>query len=151
MKRFAIVGLVAALMAGCVRVEYPAQAAAARAPQPYAQPGSYAQPVNGVQPVSFVRGAFSTQAPLANTQFAPGTQVVARQAPQRVVYQRARERRVIARPKRSVGTSALIIGSSAAGGAGIGALIGGKKGAGIGAIAGGGAAALWDQITRRKQ
>jgi hypothetical protein len=142
MKRFAIVGLVAALMAGCVRVEYPAQSAAAQTPQTL--PNGYAQPVNYAQPVSYAP-------PLANTQFVPATQVVAREvAPQRVVYQRAPERRVIRRPKRSVGTSALIIGGSAAGGAGIGALIGGKRGAGIGALAGGGAAALWDQITRRK-
>lgn len=150
MKRFAIVGLVAALMAGCVRVEYPAQSAAAQTPQTL--PNGYAQPVNYAQPVSYAQPAYATQAPLANTQFVPATQVVAREvAPQRVVYQRAPERRVIRRPKRSVGTSALIIGGSAAGGAGIGALIGGKRGAGIGALAGGGAAALWDQITRRKQ
>ena len=72
-------------------------------------------------------------------------------APARVAYQPARERVVVAKPKRSVKQSAVIIGSSAGVGAGLGALIGGKKGAGIGAIAGGGAAALWDQITRRKQ
>jgi hypothetical protein len=95
-----------------------------------------------------------TQAALPNTQLVrPVSQpdVVTRgAAPQRVAYQRAPER-VVTKPKRSVGTSALIIGSSAAGGAGIGAMIGGKKGAGIGAIAGGGAAALWDQITRRQK
>jgi hypothetical protein len=138
MIRVAVVGLVAALLAGCVRVEYPAPSAYAQAPQ--AAPGAYAQPVNyavpsGYLPVSLV----------------PANQVVTRvAAPERVVYQRAPERRVVSRPKRSVGTSAIIIGSSAAGGAGIGALIGGKKGAGIGALAGGGAAALWDQITRHK-
>ena len=94
-----------------------------------------------------------TQAAIPDTRFvrtASQPEVVTRQAaPQRIVYQRSPER--IARPKRSVGTSALIIGSSAAGGAGLGALIGGKKGAGIGAIASGGAAALWDQITRHRQ
>ena len=51
---------------------------------------------------------------------------------------------------RSVKKSAVIIGSSAGVGAGIGAAIGGKKGALIGAVTGGGGAALWDQITRRK-
>jgi hypothetical protein len=93
-----------------------------------------------------------TQSAIPNTQFVrPASQSgVSTAAAQRAVYQRAPER-VVARPKRSVGTSALIIGSSAAGGAGIGAMIGGKKGAGIGAIAGGGAAALWDQITRRQK
>jgi hypothetical protein len=70
-------------------------------------------------------------------------------APQRVVYQRAPER-VVRHPKRSVKKSAVIIGSSAGVGAGVGALLGGKKGAGIGALVGGGGAALWDQITRHK-
>jgi hypothetical protein len=148
MKRFAILGLVAALMTGCVRVEYPAQSNSAQAPQVlpsgYA-PVNYAPPINGAQPVAYV------SAPLANTRLVPVNQVVTREAaPARVVYQRAPERRVASRPTRSVGTSAFIIGGSAAGGAGLGALIGGKKGAGIGALAGGGAAALWDQITRRK-
>jgi hypothetical protein len=72
-------------------------------------------------------------------------------APQRVVYQPAPQRRVVeVKPTRSVKKSAVIIGSSAGVGAGVGALIGGKKGAGIGALVGGGGAALWDQITRRK-
>jgi len=150
MVRFAALGLVAALMTGCVRVEYPAPSAYAQTPQ--AVPGGYAQPVNSAQPVNYAPPATFTQAPIADPRIVPANQVVTRTAaPERVVYQRAPERRVVTRPKRSVGTSALIIGSSAAGGAGIGALIGGKKGAGIGAIAGGGAAALWDQITRRKQ
>jgi hypothetical protein len=70
-------------------------------------------------------------------------------APRRVAYQRAPER--IVRPKRSVKTSAIIIGSSAGAGAGLGALIGGKKGALIGAAVGGGGATLWDQITRNKR
>ena len=54
------------------------------------------------------------------------------------------------RKSRSVKKSAVIIGSSAAVGAGIGALTKGKKGALIGAAIGGGGAAVWDQITRRK-
>ncbi len=73
---------------------------------------------------------------------------VVRTVPARqVVY---RDEVVRARPKRSVAKSAVIIGSAAGGGAGIGALIGGKKGALIGAAVGGGGATLWDQITRRK-
>jgi uncharacterized membrane protein len=51
---------------------------------------------------------------------------------------------------RSVKKSAVIIGSSAGVGAGVGAAVGGKKGALIGAAIGGGGAAVWDQITRRK-
>lgn len=113
---------------------------------PVGTTGTVPAAVPGYAPGSYV------QAPLADTQFVPATQVVTRQiAPTRVVYQQVPERRIIVRrPKRSVRTSALIIGGSAAGGAGIGALIGGKRGAGIGALAGGGAAALWDQITRHR-
>ena len=51
---------------------------------------------------------------------------------------------------RSVKKSAIIIGSSAGIGAGVGAAISGKKGALIGAAIGGGGAAIWDQMTRRK-
>jgi hypothetical protein len=54
------------------------------------------------------------------------------------------------REPRSVKKSAIIIGSSSGVGAGVGAAVGGKKGALIGAAIGGGGAALWDQITRRK-
>ena len=51
-------------------------------------------------------------------------------------------------PKRSWQKSALLIGGSAGAGAGIGALMGGKKGAGIGALIGGGSAAIYDQVKR---
>jgi len=51
---------------------------------------------------------------------------------------------------RSVKKSAVIIGSSAGVGAAVGAAAKGKKGALIGAAIGGGGAAIWDQITRRK-
>jgi len=50
---------------------------------------------------------------------------------------------------RSVKKSAIIIGSSAGIGAGLGGAISGKKGALIGAALGGGGAAIWDQMTRR--
>ena len=52
-------------------------------------------------------------------------------------------------PRRSWQKSALLIGGSAAGGAGLGGLIGGKKGALAGAAIGGGAAAIYDQVKRR--
>jgi hypothetical protein len=48
---------------------------------------------------------------------------------------------------RSLGKSVLIVGGSAAAGAGIGALAGGKKGAGIGAIAGGLGGFIYDRVT----
>ena len=52
------------------------------------------------------------------------------------------------RKKRSWEKEALIIGGSAAGGAGIGALVGGKKGAAIGAAAGGVGGLIYDLTTR---
>jgi hypothetical protein len=97
---------------------------------------------------------YGTAAPVENTRVVPASYPAAQPAvitrsASPVTYQRAPER--IARPKRSVAKSAVIIGSSAGIGAGVGAAVGGKKGAGIGALIGGGGAALWDQITRRKQ
>lgn len=67
---------------------------------------------------------------------------------QQVVYD-DRPARVVKRG-RSVTKSAVIIGSSAGIGAGVGAAIHGKKGALIGAAISGGGAAIWDQMTRRK-
>lgn len=52
------------------------------------------------------------------------------------------------KPRRSWQKSALLIGGSAGTGAGLGALIGGKKGALAGAAIGGGAAAIFDQVKR---
>ena len=51
--------------------------------------------------------------------------------------------------KRTWQKSAILIGGSAAGGAGIGGLVGGKKGALAGAAIAGGAAAIYDQVKRR--
>jgi hypothetical protein len=125
---------------------------------PIGMSGSY----GGASPVAYQPGGpavvpasygYTQPVPLENTRIvrtAYPQQVVTREAaPQRVVYQPARER-VVTQPKRSVKKSAIIIGSSAGVGAAIGAAAGGKKGAGIGALIGGGGAAVWDQITRRK-
>jgi hypothetical protein len=128
---------------------YGATAPVGYAPAPSVVPAGYAYaPALGApQPV------YGEGGPYDNTQYvrtAYPQQVVTRQsAPQRVVYQPARER-IVQKPKRSVKKSAIIIGSSAGVGAAIGAAAGGKKGAGIGALIGGGGAAVWDQITRRK-
>jgi hypothetical protein len=109
-------------------------------------------PAAYMTPVAMPVGYGYSQTALPDTQFvrtAYTQPVVTRAAaPQRVAYQPARER--VTKPKRSVKKSAVIIGSSAGVGAGVGALVGGKKGAGIGALVGGGGAALWDQITRRQ-
>jgi hypothetical protein len=74
-------------------------------------------------------------------------------APRRTVYRTAgQEERVVVRersaPQRSWGKTALILGGSAASGAGVGGIVGGKKGALIGAAIGGGAASIYE-ATRR--
>jgi hypothetical protein len=122
------------------------------APSPAAYPAATAVAYqNGFQPVAYA----PAPAPLDNTRIvrtAYPQEVVMREAAPRVVSaQRAPERIVYRQPKRSVKKSAVIIGSSAGVAAGIGAAVGGKKGAGIGALLGGGGAAIWDQVTRRKQ
>jgi hypothetical protein len=106
---------------------------------------------SGFQPVSDVQPAPPEPMRIVRTAY-PQDVVTREAAPRRVSsYQRAPERVIVRQPKRSVQKSAIIIGSSAGVGAGIGAAVGGKKGAGIGALLGGGGAAIWDQITRRKQ
>ena len=54
-----------------------------------------------------------------------------------------------AEPRRSWKKTALVIGGSTAGAAGVGGLIGGKKGALIGAGVGGGAAAIYEAMKRK--
>jgi hypothetical protein len=103
-----------------------------------------------------------TATPVTYRQSAPAPQVVYDDlGPARVV--RSAEPITVARPEqaqvvyrepvkktRSVKKSAVIIGSSAGVGAAVGAAVKGKKGALIGAAIGGGGAAIWDQVTRRK-
>jgi hypothetical protein len=124
----------------CVSGQY----AAAPAPVPVA----YQPAVPAAVPVNYAVPAQQQFVPLENTRVVPVQPypAAAPAAPRRAVYQRAPER--VLRSQRSVKKSAVIIGSSAAGGAGLGALLGGKKGAAIGAVVGGGGATLWDQITR---
>jgi len=81
-------------------------------------------------------------------------------APRRTVYRTARSsapvyrqapvyREVERTPQRSKTKTALVIGGSAASGAGLGAIIGGKKGALVGAVLGGGAASIYEATRRR--
>ena len=113
-----------------------------------AAPAAYQPAVPAAMPVNYAVPAQQSFVPLDNTRVVPVQPypAAAPVAPRRVAYQRAPER--VVRSTRSVKKSAVIIGSSAAGGAGLGALLGGKKGAAVGAIVGGGGATLWDQITR---
>ncbi len=86
---------------------------------------------------------------------APATRVVRTQSPTRTVYRPAETRETVVyrdeevRPERTKTKTALIIGGSAASGAGVGAIFGGKKGALIGAAIGGGAASIYEASRRR--
>lgn len=65
------------------------------------------------------------------------------------VSESPRPRRTVAEaPKRNWKKTAMVVGGSAAGGAGVGALIGGKKGALVGAAIGGGAGTLYEVLKK---
>jgi hypothetical protein len=115
------------------------------------QPTAYVQTVDGqivpVTPATPAAGVSSLQqgfVPVA----APRSV-----APQRTVYRTAapvQERVVVQREGsgRSWQKTAMIIGGSTAGGAGVGGIMGGKKGALIGAAIGGGAASIYEATKR---
>jgi hypothetical protein len=121
------------------------------------QPAAYAPPLlqaPAAQPHQLVTPvAYRTAPPqqvyrdVADTEIVPVSRRSSSAQPVRarqVVYDEPRVER------RSVKKSAIIIGSSAGVGAGVGAAVGGKKGALLGAAIAGGGAAVWDQVTRRK-
>ena len=111
----------------------PAMSYYATAPQQFAPVGQ--QPV--VQQVHY------TPAPAARTRTVSSRQPVYRTAQPQIVSQT-----VDTKPERSKTKTVLVIGGSAASGAGLGGLIGGKKGALVGAALGGGAASIYE-ATRR--
>ena len=82
------------------------------------------------------------------------TRTVARPAQTRTVYRAstasAPQAPRLVRKTRSTKGSVLIIGGSTVGGAGIGAIVGGKKGAVIGGLIGGAAGTVYDRTTRHK-
>jgi hypothetical protein len=104
---------------------------------PYATPLAAQNPYGAMVPAGYATPQYVTERVVA-------PQPVVRRATTQRTY--ATER--VTKPQRSWQKSALLIGGSAAGGAGVGALIGGKKGAGIGALLGGGSAAIYDQVKR---
>lgn len=92
---------------------------------------------------------------VADTRIAPYAQRAVMTEPLEVYRPRSvpvsyQSERDVRRPVRTKTKSAVIIGSSTAVGATIGGLTKGKKGAIVGGLIGGGAAAVWDQVTRRQ-
>ena len=120
------------------------------------QPTAYVETVDGqivpVTPAAQPANVSSLQSAFVPAAARPA--VVARPAPQRTVYRPAaaatQERVVVERENRgrTWQKTAMVIGGSAAGGAGVGAIVGGKKGALIGAALGGGAASIYEASKR---
>ena len=121
----------------------------------FAQPATaYVQTVDGqiipVTPAASQAGVSSLQ-----SGFVPVAAQPAAIVPQRTVYRTAAPapatQRVVVEERRSGRSwqkTAMVIGGSTAGGAGVGALVGGKKGALIGAALGGGAASIYEATKR---
>jgi hypothetical protein len=117
------------------------------------QPTAYVQTVDGqiipVTPAAPAPGVSSMQSNFVPAAAAQRTVA----APQRTVYRTAApaQERVVVRREgsdRSWQKTAMIIGGSTAGGAGVGGIMGGKKGALIGAAIGGGAASIYEATKR---
>ena len=103
----------------------------------------YTTPTTQLRPVATAPIAAVT--PVRQTRPAPARRTVYRSAP---TTQREVVRDEDARPQRSWTKTAMVIGGTSAGSAGIGGLLGGKKGALIGAAIGGGAASIYEARKR---
>ena len=103
-------------------------------------------PAAGIQPVRY-----TTNAPAPRRVVTPVARRTA--SPTRTVAVAPVQRETVSyeenQPTRSWKKTALIIGGSTASGAGLGAVIGGKKGALAGAAIGGGAASIYEATRRR--
>lgn len=119
----------------------------------FAQPTAYVETVDGqIIPVTPAQSAGVNS---LRPGFVPVAQraIVANPTASRAVYRSAapaQERVVVARERsgRTWQKTAMVIGGSTAGGAGVGGLVGGKKGALIGAALGGGAASIYEATKR---
>jgi hypothetical protein len=145
-------GITAALISGVVMYTAGAKSAQADALSPNS---ALVQTVDG----QFVPAGFTTALrpaavssgagvmPISNRTTAP----VRRRTVSRAATAPAREvvRDDDYRQERSWGKTAMIVGGSAASGAGVGGIVGGKKGALIGAAIGGGAASIFEATQRR--
>jgi len=125
-------------------------APATYSPSTYTNPSRDAVPgAPAIVPAEPLAGSTLATVPAAGAAATPVSERVVYR--DRVVYRTraaAQPRYVVHR--RSKKHSAAIIGGSTVGGAGIGALVGGKKGALIGGLLGGGAGTVYDRKTHKK-
>ena len=148
----------AAAVAGAVISGVAMYAVGMRAPQAdaFVESPALVQTLDG-QYVAMARPASYTTAlrPAATVVPVAQRRSTAAPAPRRTVSRSVEptEDRVVVReevePRRSWGKTGLIIGGAAASGAGVGAIVDGKKGALIGAAIGGGAASIYEATRRR--
>jgi hypothetical protein len=108
--------------------------------------GQYLAPAAAQQPRAMFVSNTARPARIVRTESRPRTVYRTAQRSDDVVVYRDQED---VRPERTKTKTALIIGGSAASGAGVGGIIGGKKGALIGAAIGGGAASIYEATKRR--
>jgi hypothetical protein len=101
----------------------------------------------GTAPLGFVTTPQPVAAPRVVSQSKAPARVYRTAAPaqERVIVRETED----VRPQRSWTKTAMIVGGSAASGAGVGGLISGKKGALVGAAIGGGAASIYEATKRR--
>jgi hypothetical protein len=103
------------------------------------------EPVHLVAPAATpVRTVYRTASPAPSQE-----RVVAREETVVVREERAATEEIAPSDERSWKKTAMIIGGSAASGAGVGGIVKGKKGALIGAAIGGGAASIYEATRRR--
>jgi hypothetical protein len=146
-------GIAGALISGVAMYAVGAQATPVTA---FSQNPAWVQTVDG-QFVPVNTTALQPAAAQTVTTTTPTNNVRRAPAPRRTVSRRATEadttrdvvREEEVRSERSWGKTAMIVGGSAASGAGVGGIVGGKKGALIGAAIGGGAASIYEATQRR--
>jgi type 1 glutamine amidotransferase len=146
----------AAAVAGAVISGVAMYAVGVRAPQAdaFVESPALVQTLDG-QYVAMARPASYTTALRPAATPVAERRSTAAAAPRRTVYRTVEptEEQVVVReeaqPRRSWGKTGLIIGGAAASGAGVGAIVDGKKGALIGAAIGGGAASIYEATRRR--
>jgi len=150
-------GVAGALMSGMAMYTMGARTAQVDAFTPTAAPvqtvGAQFVPVanysTALRPVAApaIAPAIGTARPSVSTRRAPLPQRTVDRSVTREDREPVREEEV--QPDRSWGKTAMIIGGSAAGAAGVGGIVGGKKGAMVGAAIGGGAASIYEATRRR--